>query len=922
MSRTASPWLPRLCNLIIPLLILLPVLWALLPGGLPNTADGTVHFVRATEMVAAWQDGIFLPRWSLNLGFGYGIPLFVYAPPLPYLLTAAYHSLGFAPEAAFKTMLVSALLIGATGAYRLGHLFFGLWAGAVAAAAFIYAPIQLRELFVQGNVAQFLAWSFLPWAFWATIQIYRSHQPTRQLGYALVMAVALMGTLLSHNVVALMLLQSVAALGIILWIATHHHRAFWITVGGGTLGLLLSAWFSVPALLEGSYVALDMIVASDYRLRFITLPELLAWPPRLDTGAINPYIPLTLGLPHVLIGLLGILLLAGWALSRRISNSEQSNECPSFSRLFWGTATFMVLFTLFCGLMATRVSMPIWALMPFADLFEFPARWHGFTMVGLAWLAAALVGMIGVGVIRRRMQPIVASGLLLLLMGAALVGLYPHKIAPGSRVMSPYEVVRYEVKSGAVGTTSLGEFNPVWVTRPLNTSPLVEDYLERRPVDRLAGMLPPNANHSVLEVNAHRQRYNITLAAPATLTFNLHYFPGWRAKVNQMPVPVRPQATTGLLTVDLPAGESTLELTFGPTLLRRVMGIISGVIWIGVLLGLVIVQMRRPLATSEQTFAPVDRQTGAASTRGIVVGTATIGAVACAVWVLQWMGADWFQLHSQPDQALPARVQQRADIGDRFRLLGLDPLPTTIQAGDSLNVVAYWRALDEMDENYALVLRLEDVATNQVLAAVEQSHPSDIPTSGWATGLYLRNAIQMAIPVDTPPIQYAVRAGFRDHATGEMLATEQGTTVELGRLWVLPVHKPAPPAGPRATFDQTIELLGAEMKNAQLTLYWRADAPVASDYSIFVHLLDEQGQLLGQLDGTPYANRYPLWAWQPGQIIQDQRDLAAAQVDLAQLHSVAVGIYDPATGQRLAAVDAEGNLLPDNAQIIPLPHAP
>ena len=921
MSRSAPPWLLRLCNLTIPLLILLPVLWALLPGGLPNTADGTVHFVRATEMVAAWQDGIFLPRWSLNLGFGYGIPLFVYAPPLPYLLTAAYHSLGFAPEAAFKAMLVSALVIGATGAYRLGHLFFGLWAGVVAAAAFIYAPIQLRELFIQGNVAQFLAWSFLPWAFWAIIQIYRSHHPTGQLGYALVLAVALMGTLLSHNVVALMLLQSVAALGIILWIATRHHRAFWITVGGGTLGLLLSAWFSVPALLEGSYVALDMIVASDYRSRFISLPELLAWPPRLDTGAINPYIPLTLGLPHVLLGLLGILLLAGWALSRRISNSEQSseqsNECRSFSRLFWGTATFMVLFTLFCGLMATRASMPLWALMPFADLFEFPARWHGFTTVGLAWLAAASVGMPG-----RRIQLVAASGLLLLLMGAALVSLYPHKIAPGSRIMSPYEVVRYEVKSGAVGTTSLGEFNPVWVTRPLTTSPLVEDYLARRPIDRLTGMLPPNASHSVLEVNAHRQRYNITLAEPATVTLNLHYFPGWSARVNQMPVTVRPQAITGLLTVDLPAGDSTLELTFGPTLLRRVMGIISSVTWIGVLLGLVIVQMRRPLAPSGQTSSSVERQVGAVSTRGIVAVSATIGALACAVWVLQLIGGYWFQLHSQPDQALPARIQQRADIGDRFRLLGLDPLPTTIQAGDSLDIVAYWRALDEMDENYAVVLRLEDIATNQVEAAVEQPHPSDIPTSGWATGLYLRNAIQMPIPVDAPPIHYALRAGFRDHATGEMLPTEQGTMVELGRLWVLPAHKPAAPAGPRATFNQAIELLGAETNKAHLTLYWRVDAPIAGDYSIFVHLLGEESQLLGQLDGTPYANRYPLWAWQPGQIIEDRRDLAATQIDLTQLHSVAVGIYDPATGQRLAAVDAEGNPLPDNAQIIPLLHAP
>ncbi len=76
--------------------------------------------------------------------------------------------------------------------------------------------------------------------------------------------------------------------------------------------------------------------------------------------------------------------------------------------------------------------------------------------------------------------------------------------------------------------------------------------------------------------------------------------------------------------------------------------------------------------------------------------------------------------------------------------------------------------------------------------------------------------------------------------------------------------------------------------------------------------------MLGQLDGTPYANRYPLWAWQPGQIVEDTRDLAAANVDLAQLHAIAIGVYDPATGERLAATDGDGNPLANNAQRIPL----
>jgi hypothetical protein len=376
------------------------------------------------------------------------------------------------------------------------------------------------------------------------------------------------------------------------------------------------------------------------------------------------------------------------------------------------------------------------------------------------------------------------------------------------------------------------------------------------------------------------------------------------------------------LTVDLPAGESTLDLRFGPTRLRRLAGLVSSLTWIGIGVVFVTLWVRRRFALPRRRVRAGVENVGVACTAGKAM--VAIAAVVGVVWMLQQVGANGFQLHSPPDQALAAPVQHRADIGEHFRLLGLEPLPTTAYAGDWLTVVAYWRALVEMDENYSVVLRLEDVGSRQTLVEVEQSNPSDIPTSGWATGLYLRNELKALIPTGAPPIQYAISVGFRDQATGEMLPAEQGTMVELGRLWVLPARKPKPPAGPRVRFGPTVELLGASVNDPvndsvndpRLTLYWSADKPITDEYNIFIHLLDDRGQLLGQMDGTPYSNRYPLWAWQPGQIIEDRRDLTGTQIDLAQVHSIAVGVYDPATGERLAAVDANGNPLPNNALIV------
>jgi hypothetical protein len=294
-----------------------------------------------------------------------------------------------------------------------------------------------------------------------------------------------------------------------------------------------------------------------------------------------------------------------------------------------------------------------------------------------------------------------------------------------------------------------------------------------------------------------------------------------------------------------------------------------------------------------------------------------LSAVVGVTILLHSVGAEWFQLRSAPDEALAAPVPRHEDVGGQFRLLGQSVLPRTIRAGGVLPVVGYWRSLVDMDENFAAVLSVVDVATGQPLVEMEQTHPNNIPTSGWATGLYVRNTWQVPVPADTLPIQYAVRATFRHPDTGELLAVAASDDgVELGRLWVLPQVEPDPPDGPRARFGASIELVGAAVEGDALTLFWRADTLVSEEYGIFVHLLDANGELLGQLDGLPFANRYPTWAWRPQQVIEDRRSVSATGVDLTQIDHIAVGFYRVASGKRVPAVDSEGQPLADNAFLI------
>ena len=234
-----------------------------------------------------------------------------------------------------------------------------------------------------------------------------------------------------------------------------------------------------------------------------------------------------------------------------------------------------------------------------------------------------------------------------------------------------------------------------------------------------------------------------------------------------------------------------------------------------------------------------------------------------------------------------------------------------------MTLAAYLRALQSLDEDYTIFLHLDDPVTGETVATVDQAHPGGIPTSDWATGLYVRSPLKLNVPADADPIQYVLRLGLYDARSGDLLSLADGSgdLYDAGRVWVASPTRPRPPDGPHERFGDSIELLGAEVDADELVLYWRTTAPAPQDYSVFVHLLDENGEMLGQLDGAPYANRYPTGAWRPGQIIEDRRALPDAVSDISRIDHVALGLYNPADGARLPAYDDHGDPLPNNSLV-------
>ncbi len=915
---------------LTPVLLLLPLFIALLPDGLPNTADMHVHFIRAAEMVHAWQDGVWLPRWSANLGYGYGIPLFNYAPPLPYLLTAFFHTVGLPLETALKATLIVALLLTSWGSYVLFRSSFGQWAGMVGSVTFVYAPYRLRELFIQGNVGQLMAWAFIPWAVWGVGRLWA----TGRLRYGIVTALAMAGALLSHNVVALVLggvlaLQTIGLL--ICSFFSPSQRSSPAPLGRGQMvrlskvalagmgGVALAAWFSLPALLEGDLIQLDKIVASDYRTRFVPFQELIALSPPLDRAAINPYLPLTLGAVPVGLAVTGgIVLFIGSFLRRTATrpptparNGEKTTPFPTHLRKTIEGGGYLLL-ALFGAFMAHNLSLPLWEQLPFVDLFEFPARWHGFTALGLAGLAGAFI--YGITNYRPNVGAWVAGLSFFLLLLASLVNLYPQRLSLGTLKATPADVVQFEISTGAVGTTSLAEFNPVWRTLPLTDSPLIEDYRANRTPERIEqDSLPSDAIAETVESGTEFHRLRITLNDPATITLNLLYFPGWTAFANGIAIPVRPQAETGLAQLVLPAGTHEIEVRFEDTPLRQGSEWLSWAAWLTVagLIGWKVLRYwkgRGVRQSDTATHPPAPSQEGSIKQNTGVVLTALV-----PILLLYFAVPAYFAPTSPPDSAASAPVPLRAEWGAELRLLGVEVPGEVIKAGDTVSVVAYVRALYPLNEDYAVYLHLDD-PTGQTVATSDQRHPAEIPTSNLPPTLYLRIPFRITIPDHLPPMNYTWRLGWHDPDSGTLLPFADGQKdALLGEVWV-ESRSSVQPTGETATFGEAIHLRGATLNRAEnhLTLYWEPTAPTTEELTIFVHLFDSNGQMVGQADGDPFDNRYRLSAWRVGHLFAETRFLPAG----VPYESIAIGIYRRADGVRLPALDANGNRLINDAMVI------
>ena len=309
-----------------------------------------------------------------------------------------------------------------------------------------------------------------------------------------------------------------------------------------------------------------------------------------------------------------------------------------------------------------------------------------------------------------------------------------------------------------------------------------------------------------------------------------------------------------------------------------------------------------------------------------------------------WVSANYCAIHAYPHQEWmrliyvpcgPAEITfpQPASTQDGIAFLGSSVKRLGVEPGDSLEVTLYWRAETQISQDYTTFVQLLDAQGNCWGQVDQQPFDGRYPTSEWPPGGSFIQEISLPVRADAPSGEQTLSVGLYDaqihrlplyDAEGHRLPGDQVTLTPRPVVrWQGQFDLPTPLHQQEATLGGYLKLLGYDLRVRDepvhpgevvaLTLYWQCLSEMDTSYTVFAHLMNDQGDLVAQCDQVPGGGAFPTTGWLPREVITDEHHVALPQDTPGGNYTLVIGMYDLQTGIRLTAVDAHGTPLPNNS---------
>lgn len=525
----------KIFPIIIVVLFSFIAVFSLLHKGLPPTHDGEYHIVRFYEFDKVLRDGDWYPRWQPDMNNGYGSPLSNYYYPLPNYIASSMHVFGLSFIDSFKWQMILSTIIGGIFFFLWMRTLFGNIVGVVSSLAYIYSPYRFVEVFVRGAVGEAWSLALFPALLWSLTKIIQ----TKRTGYIGISGVILFLLILSHNILAYMLIPFGIIYAIFLIFFEKKRKRISLYVFISLLfGVGLAAIFWMPALFERQYARGLQIF--DIESHFPELYQLIF--PSWGSGFSNYNLATQISFQVGIVNLLGVLINTVFVMKGLIGK-----KCIKL-RLF-----FLVWFCIIFFLM-NKESLPIWRGLPFMNYFQFPWRFLALEII----ISAALIGLIFSEPLFTKFPLIKLSVSVLIIFSSIMLGIGYSKPA----YYHDREDSFYFTKSNFMnGTNTPGNaFNTIWMNESISKN--------SRKIDN-----PDVAIKNQIIISTSYS-FDLFIKKKKNIVINTAYFPGWTAFIDGKKTDID-KNKDGLISVMMPKGNHTLAVKLINTPIRTMASLLS-----------------------------------------------------------------------------------------------------------------------------------------------------------------------------------------------------------------------------------------------------------------------------------------------------------------------------------------------------------
>lgn len=546
-------------SFLIILLLSIPAIWALFVHGFYGASDD-IHIAWQYEMDAALKLGQIPPRFVPDLSFGFGYPLFNFVFPLPYYIGEIFHVFGLSFVDSVKAVFVLSVPFSMYFIYKFLKEFTSEILSLAGAIIYGFTPYRATDIFVRGAMGEILAFVFPPLIALAIVKL--TSDKKLNIRWIGILGLSSAALIMSHNIMAYMFfpfLLLLAFFRIMLGNVPRLRSSLKISLAL-FLGLLISAYFWLPAIAESSLMKYDTVF--NFSDHYPTLKQLVT--PYFGYGASvpGPYDGMSffIGTLNLLLVVVGIGALIFW---------RKELERDRVSIVIWAFISFF-----FAVFMMNFRSVFVWNALPYLPYFQFPWRFLS--------LATFVTPIFIVVLTKFKFANII--GILILILAIVL----------------NFKDFRPQDFLGRTDAYFINRYIPVPVASDdyLKTG---EEYLrlpkanETRPSKNYPLITSTGGTISdINSLNSLDGKFRVEGPGEMVVSYNKYLFPGWEAKVDGKNVLVTAGKPFGQISFKVPSGTHNVEVKFGETPLRAVLDLIS----LLSLLGAITIVLVRPKLVS------------------------------------------------------------------------------------------------------------------------------------------------------------------------------------------------------------------------------------------------------------------------------------------------------------------------------------